>query len=154
MATVEESIEVEAPIREVYNQWTQFETFPEFMEHIEQVVQSDDTHLQWKAKILGRTEDWTAEVTEQHADERVAWTSTSGAKHAGVATFHRLSDTTTKVMLQLDAEPHGVIEKIGDALGVLDSEVKGDLKRFKTFIEAKGQAQGGWRGDVPGPHQN
>lgn len=154
MAKVEESIEVNAPIRQVYDQWTQFETFPHFMEHIESVTQTDDTHLTWKASIAGRTEEWTAEVTEQHPDERVAWASTSGAQHAGVATFHRVDDNVTKVMLQLDAEPHGVIEKIGDALGVLDHQVKGDLKRFKAYIENAERETGAWRGDVPAPHQN
>jgi uncharacterized membrane protein len=154
MAKVEESIEVEAPIHQVYNQWTQFETFPEFMQHVEQVSQVDDTHLKWKASIAGKTEEWDAEVTEQHADERVAWRSTSGAQHAGVVTFHRISDQTTKVMLQLDAEPHGVIEKIGDALGVLDREAKGDLKRFKEYIEARSHETGAYREDVPAPHQN
>ncbi|MEN0015632.1 MAG: SRPBCC family protein [Solirubrobacteraceae bacterium] len=154
-STVEESIDVDAPIREVYNQWTQFETFPKFMEHVESVQQIDDTHLKWTAKIAGKQEQWTAEVTEQHADERVAWQSTSGARHAGVVTFHRISDTSTKVMLQLDAEPHTLVEKIGDKLGVLDREAKGDLKRFKAFIEGRdGDETGQWRGDVPAPHQN
>ena len=154
MAKVEESIEVEAPIRQVYNQWTQFETFPQFMEHVETVSQVDDTHLHWKATIAGKTEEWDAEVTEQHPDERVAWRSTSGSQHAGVVTFHRIGDATTKVMLQLDAEPHGVIEKIGDALGVLDREAKADLKRFKEYIESRGQETGAYREDVSAPHQN
>jgi hypothetical protein len=113
MATVEESIEVQAPIRAVYDQWTQFETFPEFMEHIERVVQTDDTHLQWKAKILGRTEEWTAEVTEQHPDERVAWASTSGAKHAGVATFHRVDDTTSRAIRKIMRADLICIDDIG-----------------------------------------
>ena len=154
MAKVEESIEVEAPIRQVYNQWTQFETFPQFMEHVETVSQVDDTHLHWKATIAGKTEEWDAEVTEQHPDERVAWRSTSGSQHAGVVTFHRIGDATTKVMLQLDAEPHGVIEKIGDALGVLDRKAKADLKRFKEYIESRGQETGAYREDVSAPHQN
>ena len=154
MASVEESIEVQAPIRQTYDQWTQFEQFPDFMAHVEEVKQIDATHLHWKAKIAGKTEEWNAEITEQHPDERVAWKSTSGAPHAGVVTFHRIDDTTTKVMLQLDAEPHGIVEKIGDALGVLDREAKADLKRFKELIEERGAAAGGWRGDVDAPHQN
>lgn len=153
MAQIEESIEVEAPIRYAYNAWTQFETFPRFMEHVEEVRQLDDTHLAWKAKIAGKTEEWTAEVTEQHPDERVAWASTSGARHAGVVTFHRIDDDKTKVMLQLEAEPSTLIEKIGDKLGVLDREAKADLERFKELIE-QGDASGtGWRGDVDAPHQ-
>ncbi|MEH3054653.1 MAG: SRPBCC family protein [Patulibacter minatonensis] len=154
MATVEQSIEVHAPIAQTYNQWTQFEEFPQFMEHIEEVRQTDATHLHWRAKIAGKEEEWDAEITEQHPDERVAWRSTSGAPHAGVVTFHRIDDETTKVMLQLDGEPRGLIEKIGDALGVLDNEAKADLKRFKTFIEERGQESGAWRGDVDAPHQN
>lgn len=154
MTTVEESIEVEAPIRQTYDQWTQFETFPQFMEHVEEVRQIDDTHLHWKAKIGGKLQEWDAEVTEQHPDERVAWRSTGGATHAGVVTFHRIDDTHTKVMLQLDAEPRTTVEKIGDKLGMLDREAKADLKRFKAFIESRGAETGAWRGDVPGPHQN
>lgn len=150
MTSIEQSIEVEAPIRAVYDQWTQFETFPKFMDHVESVEQIDDTHLKWTASIAGKTEQWNAEVTEQHPDERVAWKSTSGAPHAGVVTFHRISDGKTKVLLQLDAEPRTLVEKIGDKLGVLDREAKGDLERFKTFIESReGNTTGQWRGDVP-----
>lgn len=154
MASIEQSIEVQAPIRQTYDTWTQFEKFPEFMAHVEEVKQLDDTHLHWKAKIAGKTEEWTAEVTEQHPDHRVAWKSTSGARHAGVVTFHRIDDATTKVMLQLDAEPHGIVEKIGDALGILDREAKADLKRFKEVLEARGGEAGGWRGNVEAPNQN
>lgn len=148
MTSIEQSIEVSAPIRTVYNQWTQFETFPKFMSHVDAVEQLDDTHLKWTASIAGKTEEWTAEVTEQHPDERVAWKSTSGAEHAGVVTFHRIDDSSTKVMLQLDAEPHTLVEKIGDKLGVLDRQAKGDLERFKAFIEERGNATGGYREDV------
>jgi uncharacterized membrane protein len=151
MSTIEESVEVDVPIRTAYDQWTQFESFPEFMEGVEQVRQLDDTHLHWVAEIGGVRREWDAEVTEQHPDERVAWTATDGATNAGVVTFHRLDDARTKVMLQLEFEPHGPVEKVGDALGIVKRRATGDLERFKSFIEARGTETGAWRGDVPRP---
>lgn len=148
MSTIEQSIDVEVPISTAYNQWTQFESFPAFMDGVEEVRQLDDTHLHWKAKIAGVEREWDAEVTEQHPDERVAWKSTSGQHNAGVVTFHKLDPQKTRVMLQQDVETEGIVEKIGDALGMIERQAKGDLKRFKELIEAKGSAPG-WRGDVP-----
>lgn len=148
MSTVEQSIELDVPVRVAYDQWTQFEQFPQFMEGVEEVRQIDDTHTHWRTAVAGKALEFDAEITEQHPDERVAWRSTTGPSHAGVVTFHRLSDDRTKIMLQLDAEPDGVIEKVGDALGVLDRRTKGDLERFKELIEGRGAATGGWRGDV------
>jgi uncharacterized membrane protein len=123
------------------------------MEGVKSVVQTDDTHLRWRAEIAGKELEWDAEITEQHPDERIAWQATSGAKNAGVVTFHRLDDETTRVTLQLDVEPEGVVENVGTALGVLDRRVKGDLERFKEFIEGRGVETGGWRGDVEAPAQ-
>ena len=140
MARIEESIDVEVPVETAYNQWTQFEEFPTFMEGIEQVKQVDDTHLHW-----------TAEITEQHPDHRVAWNATSGKGNAGVVTFHRIGDTQTRVMVQMDWEPEGVTEKIGTALGMDDRRVQGDLKRFKELIEQQGSESGAWRGEVENP---
>ncbi len=151
MSTTEQSIDVHVPLRAAYDQWTQFEEFPHFMEGVESVTQIDDTHLHWVAEIAGARREWDATVTEQHPDERVAWTSTSGASHAGVVTFHHIDDATTRVMLQLDFEPEGLIEQAGDKLGFVGHRAKGDLKRFKDFVEAKGSATGGWRGDVDSP---
>jgi uncharacterized membrane protein len=148
MASVVESIDVKVPVSTAYNQWTQFEDFPHFMEGVKSVQQTDDTHLHWIAEINGNEEQWDAEVTEQHPDERVAWTSTSGAKNAGVVTFHRIDDETTRVTLQMDVEPEGVVENVGTALGFLDRRVKGDLERFKEFIESRGSETGAWRGEV------
>lgn len=149
MSTIEQSIEVEVPITTAYGQWTQFETFPEFMEGVEEVRQLDDTHLHWRAKIAGNEQEWDAEITEQHPDERVAWRSTDGARHAGVVTFHEIDPTTTRIMLQLDVQPDGIVEKAGDALGLVKRRAKGDLERFKELIEARGTETGSWRGDVP-----
>lgn len=146
--TVEESIEVEAPLPTVYNQWTQFESFPLFMEGVESVTQLDDTHLHWTADIAGVRREWDAVITEQHPDERVAWAAMEGVDNAGVVTFHRLSGQRTKVMLQLDFEPQGLIESAGDKLGFVKRRAIGDLERFKDFIEARGAETGAWRGDV------
>jgi len=146
--TVEKSIDVNVPISTAYNQWTQFEEFPQFMEGIEKVEQLDDQRLHWHAKIGGKDEDWYAKVTEQVPDMRVAWRTESGAQNAGVVTFHRLSDTATRVMLQLEYNPEGMVEKVGDFLGIAQHRIKGDLERFKTFIEDRGEATGGWRGEI------
>jgi uncharacterized membrane protein len=148
MSTIEQSIEVAVPVRTAYNQWTQFEEFPRFMEGVEEVRQVDDRRLHWKTKVGGREQEFDAQITEQRPDERIAWTATQGAEQAGVVTFHRVDDRRTKVMLQLDAEPEGVVEKVGDAAGVLKRRVKGDLERFKELIEARGVESGAWRGEV------
>jgi uncharacterized membrane protein len=148
MSTVEESIEVEVPVRAAYDQWTQFEEFPRFMEGVKEVRQLDDTHLRWVAEIGGHTEEWKAEITEQHPDHRVAWTSTSGKGNAGVVTFHRLDEARTKVMVQLDWETEGMTEAVGAALGADDRRVRGDLERFKELIESRGAETGAWRGEV------
>ena len=148
MSTIEKSVEVNVPVRTAYNQWTQFEDFPKFMEGVEEVKQLDDTHLHWKAKIAGKEKQWNAVITEQRPDDRIAWKSTDGAKNAGVVTFHRLSDTKSKVMLQLDYEPEGAVENVGDVVGAFSTRVSGDLERFKTFIESRGHETGGWRGEV------
>ena len=135
MSTIEKSVEVNVPVRTAYDQWTQFEEFPRFMEGIEKVTQLDNTHLHWKATIGGKNKEWKAVITEQRPDERIAWKSTDGAKNAGVVTFHRLSDQKSKIMLQMDYEPEGALENVGDAIGAVSLRVAGDLERFKEFIE-------------------
>ena len=149
MSTIERSIEIEVPVRTAYNQWTQFEEFPRFMEGVESVRQSDDRHLHWVAEIGGVRREWDAEITEQHPDERVAWRATTGTKNAGVVTFHRLDTNRTKVMLQLEVDPEGLVEQAGDRLGFVSRRAASDLERFKEYIEARGQETGAWRGDVP-----
>jgi uncharacterized membrane protein len=148
MASVEYSLNVKVPVRTAYNQWTQFEDYPRFMEGVKSVRQLDDKRLHWQAEIAGKDEEWDATITEQAPDQRVAWTSTSGATNSGVVTFHYIDPNTTKVMLQLDYEPEGTVEKIGSALGVPQKRVEGDLKRFKDFIEARGHETGAWRGEI------
>jgi uncharacterized membrane protein len=149
MTTVEQSIDVEVPVSTAYNQWTQFEDFPMFMEGVEKITQLDPMHTHWVTKVAGKTEEFDAEITEQHPDERVSWKSTSGPTHAGVVTFHKLNDSTTRIMLQMDLQPEGVVEKVGDKLGVLKHRAKGDLERFKKFIEERKVETGSWRGEVP-----
>lgn len=149
MTTLERSIEVAVPASTAYDAWTQFELFPHFMEGVESVKQKDDRHLRWKARILGKVEEWDAEITEQIPGKRIAWRSVEGARNAGVVTFHRLSDDESRVMLQMEYEPEQLTEKIGDALGILGSRVDGDLERFKTFVERHGDRVEGWRGEVP-----
>jgi uncharacterized membrane protein len=151
MSTIEQSIDVEVPVRTAYNQWTQFEEFPRFMEGVESVRQIDDTHLEWTAEIAGARRQWEAEITEQRPDERVAWRATSGVDNAGVVTFHRLADARTRVMLQLDLEPEGMVEQAGDKLGFVKRRAAGDLERFKEFVEARGAETGAWRGSVDTP---
>jgi uncharacterized membrane protein len=148
MSTIEQSIEVQVPLQTAYNQWTQFEEFPNFMDAITEVRQLDDTHLHWVAEIGGQHHEWDAEVTEQKPDERVAWRNTDGKENAGVVTFHRIDDDTTRIMVQLDFIPEGVVEKLGAALQAPDRRVKGDLKRFKELVESRGREGGGWRGEV------
>jgi uncharacterized membrane protein len=148
MSKIEQSIEVAVPVRTAYDQWTQFEQFPRFMEGVEEVRQIDDTHTHWRTKVAGREQEFDAEITEQTPDQRIAWTSQAGRDHAGVVTFHRLEQGRTKVMLQMDVEPEGAVEKAGDALGLLKRRVKGDLERFKEMIEARGTETGAWRGEV------
>ena len=148
MSSIEESIEVQVPVRTAYDQWTQFEEFPQFMEGVEAVRQLDDTHLHWVTKVGGKREEFDAEVTEQTPDQRIAWQSEDGAQHAGVVTFHRIDDGQSRVMLQLDTEPEGLVEKAGDVLGIVRARTKGDLERFKKFIESRGSETGAWRGEV------
>jgi uncharacterized membrane protein len=135
-------------VRTAYDQWTQFETFPEFMDGVEAVQQTDDTHLHWVASIAGVRREWDAEISEQRPDERIAWRAVDGAQNAGVVTFHWLSEDRTKIMLQLDMEPEGLVETAGDKLGFIRRRAAGDLERFKDLIETRRQATGAWRGTV------
>jgi len=148
MATVNADIDVDAPISSVYNQWTQFESFPQFLSGVDEVVQIDDTHTHWKVSIAGVTREFDAEITEQIPDTRVAWTSIGGEAHAGVVTFHRLDADKTRVSLRLDWEPEGIVEKAGALLQVDDIQIGKDLHTFKELMESNGFTPGGWRGTV------
>jgi uncharacterized membrane protein len=148
MSVIEKSIEINVPVKTAYNQWTQFEEFPRFMEGVEQVRQIDDKHLHFKASIGGKQKEWDAVITEQIPDQRIAWMSQGGAKNGGMVSFSQVSENKSKLNLRLEYEPEGAVEKTGDTIGVVTGRVEGDLQRFKDFIESRGQETGAWRGKV------
>lgn len=154
MPTYEKSVDVAVPVRVAYNQWTQFESLPGFMEGVDRIDQLDDTHTHWVTSIAGVRREFDAEITEQHPDERIAWQSSTGPQQAGVVTFHRIDDTTTRVHLQMDYAPEGVVEKAGAMVGAVGHRLQGDLERFKKFIEGRGEETGAWRGNVDAPPQH
>jgi uncharacterized membrane protein len=145
---IQESIIVNVPLTTAYDQWTQFEEFPRFMDGIEWVKQLDDTHLHWCASIGGKKVEWRAQIIEQVPDQRIVWQSTSGSRNAGTVWFEPMSERQTRVTLKVEYEPEGVVEYVGDVLGVVRWRVKGDLDRFKEFIEQRGAETGAWRGRV------
>jgi uncharacterized membrane protein len=149
VTTAEANIDVASDITTVYNQWTQFEDFPLFMEGVDQVTQLDDRHLHWKVSIAGVHREFDATITEQIPDVRVAWKADGEVRHAGVVDFHRIEDRRTGVSLQLDMDPQGLVEHVGDALGVVERRAKGDLKRFRLLVEKNQEPTGSWRGEVP-----
>ena len=148
MAHVEESIMVNVPVSSAYNQWTQFEEFPRFMEGVESVTQKDDTHLHWVAEIGGERREWDAEITEQVPDQRVAWKAIGGHGNSGVVTFQPADEGSTRMNVRFEHEAEGLKEQLGSALGLDSRKVKADLERFKEFVEARGQETGAWRGEV------
>lgn len=150
MEHVEKSVEVEAPVSKVYNQWTQFEEFPRFMEGVEEVKQLDDKRLRWRAEIGGKTVEWDAEIFEQIPDQRVAWRSTTGELNSGMVNFEALGPNRTRVSVKINYRPTGAMEKIGSALGVVSQRVERDLERFKDFIEERRSETGAWRGQIEG----
>ena len=149
METIRESIEVNVPVSTAYNQWTQFEEFPKFMEGIQSVQQLDDTHVQWVAEIRGESRRWTTEITEQQPDEKIAWKTIDGeVKNDGVVTFERVGDGQTRVNVRMDVEGESAVENAaGDLLGIVEAQVHGDLERFKQLIENR-EATGAYRGKV------
>ena len=148
MASVKESIEVNVPVSTAYNQWTQFEEFPRFMEGVESVTQIDDTHVRWVAEVGGKRHEWEAEITDQQPDERIAWRATDGKDNAGIVTFQSLGGDQTRIDVEMSYETEGVVEALGSAIGADDRRVKGDLERFKELIESRGMESGAWRGEV------
>jgi uncharacterized protein YndB with AHSA1/START domain len=148
MGSITHSIVVNAPLRVVYNQWTQFEEFPLFMEGVEEVRQEGDKRLSWKAKIAGKDKQWEAEITEQVPDKRIAWVSVDGTPNAGEVTFDLMESERTRITLTMEYEPEGFLETAGDVLGIPSGQVEEDLKRFRDFIEQTGKETGGWRGRI------
>ena len=150
MAAVEKTIDVDVPVRTAYNQWTQFEDFSRFMEGVKEVRQLDDKRLHWRAEILGKDVEWTAEITQQIPDKRITWRSTSGAFNAGSISFESLGAEKTRLRLRIEYEPEGAAEKTGSAIGLVSARVERDLERFKDFIEGQGHETGAWRGEIHG----
>lgn len=148
MGEVTQSVDVAVDVHTAYNQWTQFEDFPKFMEGVEAVEQLDDRHTRWKVDIAGVDREFEAEITEQTPDQRIAWRSRTGVDQGGVVTFHPLDDEHTRVTLQMALEPEGAVKQIGDKMGIVSRRVEGDLKRFKEFIEERGSETGAWRGEI------
>jgi uncharacterized membrane protein len=148
MAEVRESIEVNVPVSTAYNQWTQFEEFPRFMDGVEAVKQTEDTKLHWVAEFGGKHHEWDAKIVEQEPDQRIAWSSVDGKNTGGVVTFQALGPDTTKVEVEMTWEAEGVVESLGSALGADDRRIKGDLGRFKELVESQGVESGAWRGEV------
>lgn len=149
MSTIEKSVQVEVPVSTAYDQWTQFESFPQFMEGVESVQQLDDKRLHWKAEIGGVTREWDAEIVHQVPDERITWRAVEGSQNQGTVSFATDEmGKATKVTLRLEYEPEGAVEKTGDVLNIVDRRAKGDLERFKDFIEQRGAETGAWRGEV------
>jgi uncharacterized membrane protein len=150
MSTIEKSVDVRVPLSTAYNQWTQFEQFPHFMEGVEQVRQIGDKHIHWRVNVGGKPKEFETEITEQIPDQRIAWRTRGGTDNAGVVTFHRLNDQTTRIMLQMEYHPEGFVEKAGDMFGVASRRVQADLERFKEFVEKRGTETGAWRGEISG----
>jgi uncharacterized membrane protein len=149
MSNIKESVDVDVPIRVAYDQWTQFESFPEFMEGVESITQLSSTTNEWTVEVGGATRKFTTEIVEQEPEMRIAWRTVEGdTGHAGVVTFHKLEDDKTRVNLDMDVEPEGFVEQLGDKLGFVSRRVKGDMERFKEFIERRGTETGAWRGRV------
>jgi hypothetical protein len=150
MATVEERIDVDVPVRVAYDQWTQFESFPQFMEGVDRISQDDARTLTWVVTVAGRQKEWIARIVDQTPDHRIAWKSVEGTDNAGAVLFDPIGSDRTRITLRIDAEPDGILERMGEAVGVLDHRVKGDLERFKDFIEQRGEPTGAWRGEIHG----
>jgi uncharacterized membrane protein len=150
MPKVDESIDVRVPVEQAYNQWTQFEEFPKFMEGIQSVQQLDDGHVKWVAEVRGETREWTTEITEQRPDEKIAWKTIGGeVKNDGIVTFEQLGNDQTRINVEMDVEGESGAENVaGDLLGVVKAQVRGDLERFKQLIESRGEETGAWRGEV------
>ncbi|MBB3219785.1 SRPBCC family protein [Pseudoduganella umbonata] len=149
-STARETITVDVPVRTAYDQWTQFEEFPTFMDSVHEVRQLDDKRLHWKADVLGKPIEWDAEIVEQIPDQRIAWRSTTGTPNSGVVRFEPQGDTRTRIVLELSYTPTDAVEAAGDVIGAVGIEARGNLERFKKLIESRGKESGAWRGTIQG----
>lgn len=148
MGSGERSIDVDVPVKMAYNQWTQFEEFPRFMEGVKSVRQLDDATIQWQARIAGVERDWTARIVEQEPDSHIMWEGFGDVDNRGYVSFESLGADECRVTVRIDYEPEGVVEKIADAVGAIEGRIEGDLRRFKEYIESRGTEDGAWRGEI------
>jgi len=148
MERIQKEFEISVPVRAAYDQWTQFEEFPRFMDGVEEVVQTDNTHLHWRVSVAGKQKEWDAEITEQVPDRVIAWRSVSGTPNAGQVRFEPIGTDRTRVLFAMEYQPETAVEKAGDAIGVLSRKVDKTVEDFKEFIEQRGRETGGWRGEV------
>ncbi|MVF22486.1 SRPBCC family protein [Methylocaldum sp. BRCS4] len=148
MASVHKSIEVNVPVRVAYNQWTQFEDFPSFMENIVEVRQIDDSHVHWHAEIGGKHKEWDTEIVEQVPDQRISWRTTAGPENHGIVSFEPVGGDRTRVSVDIEYQPETTMEKVGDMLGMVSSNVEEDLENFRDFLESRGHETGAWRGEI------
>jgi len=148
MASLHKSIEVNVPVKVAYNQWTQFEEFPNFMENIVEVRQIDDSHVHWHAEIGGKHKEWDTEIVEQVPDQRIAWRTTAGPENHGIVSFEPVGADRTRVSVDIEYQPETTLEKVGDMLGMVSSNVEDDLENFRDFLESRGHETGAWRGEI------
>ena len=148
MERIQKEFEISVPVRAAYDQWTQFEEFPRFMDGVEEVVQIDNTHLHWRVSVAGKQKEWDAEITEQVPDRLIAWRSVSGTPNAGQVRFEPIAQDRTRILFAMEYQPETAVEKAGDAVGVLSRKVDKTVEDFKEFIEQRGRETGGWRGEV------
>jgi uncharacterized membrane protein len=148
MEKIDKSIDIDVPVSTVFNQWTQFEEFPFFMESIKHIRQIDDTHVHWEASIAGKQKQWDAEIVEQIPDHKISWRSTTGTPNNGELRFESIESGGTRLWLHLEYEPESVLEEIGDKLGFVSKRVEDDLQRFKEYIENRRRESGAWRGYI------
>jgi uncharacterized membrane protein len=143
-----DSVDVAVPLETAYNQFTQFEDFPEFMHGVEDVEQDDDAHLTWHAHVWGLRRSWEIEITDQLPNERIAWRTVNGSEATGVVTFHRLGDRLTRIEVIVSVQPEGVLEKAASGLRIVGRVLRSDLRRFKAFLELRDQETGAWPGRI------
>jgi uncharacterized membrane protein len=148
VSTIERSIDVDLPVHATYARWTRFTDFPDFMEGVERVEQVTDTQTRWTTRIGGVAREFDARIIEQTPDTRICWVSVDGPRQAGEVRFQRLSDAHTRVLLQVDFEPEGAIERVGDTLGLVGRRIEGDLERFKRVVESEHSTDDGWPGQI------
>jgi uncharacterized membrane protein len=146
---VQQSVDVAVPLETAYNQWTQFEEWPNFMHRVTRVTQEDDDcSVSFATKIWGRTREFVADIETQRPDERIKWSVNQGITHTGVVTFHELAPRLTRIELNIDVDPGSLIEKFARGARHIKRAVRADLHRYKAFVEMQEVETGAWRGVI------